>query len=152
MAYHDHMLILSIPVASNNYATTQWWLDIRSLREHPDRGPVWYGPMTGQSVGRAWVENQQGDNTLYGAEGNAAVGAFIYKLRQPAVFSDAVGTSSNPITMTYQTNFKAFGVPSREKYVQAAHLDLNAFDGTTTMDLLDLSGPLATGVAVEAVS
>lgn len=143
MAYHDHMLVLSIPVASNTYATTQFWLDVRSLREHPDRGPVWYGPMVGQSVGRAWVENQQGDNSLVGGEGNPSVGAFVYRLRQPSVFSDAVGASSVPVTMTYQTNFKSFGVPSREKYVQAAHLDLNDFSGTATLDLLDLTGPLA---------
>lgn len=148
MVYHDHMLILGIPTGSNVYASTQFWMDIRELRDHPDRGPVWYGPMTGQTVGCAWVENQQGDNLVRGGEGNSATGAFVYSLRVASVFTDAVGTADNDITMVYQTPFKDFGTPAREKYVQAVHLDCNGFSGTATMDLLDIDSTLASAVPI----
>jgi hypothetical protein len=152
MAYYDHILMLGIPVGSSTYATTQFWLDIRELRSHPERGPVWYGPMTGQSVGTAWVENQQGNNTVAGGEGNSATGAFVYKLRVPQQFTDAVGTANNSISMVYQTPFPSFGVPSREKYVQAIHMDLYAFSGSATVDLVDLDGTLASSLPVVAVT
>jgi hypothetical protein len=152
MAYFDHMLMLSIPTGTNQYASEQWWMDIRSLRNNPDRGPVWYGPMSGQTVGRTWVENQQGDNKVMGGEGNSATGVFVYQMRVPALFTDAIGTVNTEISMVYQTIFKSFGTPSREKYVQAVHLDLNTFTGTATIDLLDLDGVLASGVAVNVVS
>lgn len=152
MTYFDHMLMLGIPLGTNQYASTQWWLDMRMLRDHPDRGPVWYGPMTGQTVGRAWIENQQGDNRVMGGEGNSASGAFVYQLRVPSRFTDAVGTADNAVAMIYQTIFKSFGIPSREKYVQAVHLDLNTYSGTATLDLLDLDGVLASGVAITAVT
>lgn len=152
MTYFDHILMLSIPTGSAVYASTQYWMDMRELRNHPERGPVWYGPMTGQTVSCAWVENQQGDNTLRGGEGNSATGVFVYTLRVPSVFTDAVGTADNDITMTYQTPFKDFGVPSREKYVQAIHADCNGFTGAATLDLLDLEGTLATAVPLETVT
>lgn len=152
MAYFDHILMLGVPLGTNQYASTQWWLDMRMLRDHPDLGPVWYGPMTGQTVGRAWVENQQGDNKIMGGEGNSSSGAFIYQLRVPSRFTDAVGTADNDVSMVYQTPFKSFGTPSREKYVQGVHLDLNTFTGSATVDLLDLDGTLASSLAIEAVT
>lgn len=151
MAYFDHMLVLGIPLGTNTYASTQWWMDMRALRNQPDRGPVWYGPMTGQTVGRVWVENQQGDNRLVGGEGNAGTGCYLYQIRVPNRFTDAVGITDTAITMAYQTPFKSFGIPSREKYVQAVHMDLNSFSGTATLDLLDLDGTLASGLPVVAV-
>jgi hypothetical protein len=151
MTYFDHMLVLGIPLGTNTYASTQWWMDMRALRNQPDRGPVWYGPMTGQTVGRVWVENQQGDNRLVGGEGNAGTGCYLYQIRVPNRFTDAVGITDTAITMAYQTPFKSFGIPSREKYVQAVHMDLNSFSGTATLDLLDLDGTLASGLPVVAV-
>lgn len=150
MAYFDNILMLGIPTGSNVYASTQWWLDIRMLRAEQGQ-PVWYGPMTGQTVGRVWLENQQGNNGLYGGEGNSSSGAFVYQLRVPAKFTDAVGTSDTAISAVYQTNFKSFGTPSREKYIQAVHFDMNSYSGTTTMDLLDLDGTITSGVTIEAV-
>lgn len=152
MAYFDHILMLGIPTGSNIYASTQFWMDMRSLRLYPDRGPVWYGPMTGQTIGRAWVENQQGDNKLMGGEGNSAVGAYVYQMRVPAQFADASGSTSTPVSMSYQTPFKAFNTPSREKYVQAIHADCNSFSGSATVDLLDLDGALASDLPLLAVS
>jgi len=152
MAYYDHMLMLGIPLGTNQYASTQWWMDMRSLRDHPDRGAVWYGPMIGQTVGRAWIENQQGDNRLVGGEGNAGTGAFVYQLRVPSRFTDAVGLADNDYEFAYQPPFKSLGAPSREKYVQAVHLDLNSFSGTATLDLVDLDGTLATDVPILPVT
>lgn len=152
MAYFDHILMLGIPTGSNVYASTQFWMDMRSLRLYPDRGPVWYGPMTGQTIGRAWVENQQGDNKLMGGEGNSAVGAYVYQMRVPSQFSDASGGSTTAVSMSYQTPFKSFGAPSREKYVQAIHADCNSFSGTATVDLVDLDGTLASGLTLAAVT
>jgi hypothetical protein len=152
MTYFDHILMLGIPTGTDNFATTQFWMDMRMLRMAPEKGPVWYGPMTGQSVNRVWVENQQGDNALYGLEGDAtAKGLYVYQLRVPSQFTDASGSNDVAITMTYQSMFMDQGIPSREKYVQAAHLDLNNFTGTSTLDLVDLNGTMVSGVPVEAV-
>lgn len=152
MTYFDHMLVLSVPMGSDVYASTQFWMDMRSLRLYPERGPVWYGPMTGQTVGCSWIENQQGNNAMMGGEGNASTGAFVYTLRVPATFTDAVGTTNTAVGMVYQTPFKDFDTPSREKYVQAIHADCNSFSGTVTVDLLDLDGILASGLTLEAVT
>lgn len=152
MAYFDHILMLGLPVGSDAYASTQFWADMRELRLHPERGPVWYGPMTGQTVGCAWVENQQGNNLAMGGEGNSASGAFVYQLRVPHQFTDAVGTADTSVPMVYQTPFPAFGTPSREKYVQGVHLDLNTFSGTATLDLLDLDGTIAANLPIIAVT
>ena len=151
MAYFDHMLMLSIPIGANPYASHQWWMDMRSLRNNPERGPVWYGPMIGQTITRAWVENQQGDNKIVGGEGDAAKGAFVYEMRVPGAFTDAQGSVTTPITLIYQTNFKDFGVPSREKYIQSVHMDLNQFTGTATLDLLDLDGTIASNLPITEV-
>lgn len=150
MTYWDHILMLGIPLGTNSYASTQWWMDMRPLRGSKP-SIVWYGPMIGQTVGRVWVENQQGDNKLMGGEGNANTGAFVYQLRVPARFSDDAGITATPITMAYQTPYKSFGIPSREKYVQAVHMDLNPFQGTATLDMLDLDGTLASGLPIEEV-
>ena len=152
MTYFDHMLVLGIPTGSNVYASTQFWLDIRSLRLHPEWGPVWYGPMTGQTIGCSWLENQQGDNKVMGGEGNSAVGAYVYQYRVPSQFTDASGASSTAVSMSYQTPYKSFGTPSREKYVQAIHADCNSFSGTATVDLLDLDGTLTSGLTLAAVT
>lgn len=151
MTYFDRMLMLSIPIGSNTYPSLQFWMDMRSMMDHPDRGPVWYGPMTGQTISRCWYGNQQGDNILYGGEGNPSNGAFLYQLRATSRFSDAVGVADNPITLKYQTPFKGFGSPSREKYVQAIHLDMASYNGSATLDLVDLEGTLVSGIPISPV-
>jgi len=152
MAYYDHILMVGIPLGASTYASTQFWMDMRSLRLYPDRGPIWYGPMTGQTIGCTWIENQQGDNAIYGGEGNGSTGAYVYQMRVPSLFTDAIGDVNTAIGMTYQTPFKSFGSPSREKYVQAIHADCNSFTGTATVDLLDLDGTLASGLTLETVT
>ena len=143
--------MVGIPLGSNTYPTVQYWMDMKAMMDRPDKGPVWYGPMTTQSLSRVWVGNQQGDNILFGGEGDPANGAFVYQLRVPGRFTDAQGTADLPIQMRYQTPFKAFGSPSREKYIQAVHLDMNSYSGQATLDILDLDGTLAEGVPIVPV-
>lgn len=151
MTYFDRILMLGIPLGSNTYPTVQFWMDMKAMMDNPQKGPVWYGPMTGQSLSRCWVANQQGDNKVFGGEGNPANGTFAYQLRVPGRYTDAVGLADTAISMSYRTPFKAFGTPSREKYVQAIHLDMNSYSGQATLDLLDLDGTLASDVPIQAV-
>ena len=147
MAYQYPFLILAIPTGSQLYASTQWWLDIRQFPSNV----VWYGPMIGQTVSRAWSENQNGDNAIFGGEGNSATGAFVYQLRCPDRFTDAVGTADNDMTHKYQTYFPNFGWPSREKYLQEVNCDLYLPTGTCTMNLYDLDHTIATDLPVVEV-
>lgn len=152
MAYHDRFLMLGIPVGSNSYTTVQYWMDMYSWVLNPKRGPVWYGPMTGQNLSSVWVENQQSDFALYGGEGNPANNAYVYQLRVPSRYTDAVGSADNNVSMAYQTPFSAFGAPSRLKYLRSVHFDLTYSTGTPTCNVLDLDETLLSGATIEAVS
>lgn len=154
MEYFDRYLILSVPTGSNTYPDTQFWLDLYEVtRADKERTvtAVWYGPMTGQTVGRLWREDQQGELTLRGGEGNPTTGVFVYNMMEPGRFRDAVGTSDNNMSMTYQTPFEDFGSFSREKYIRSVDLELRNFSGTPTVDLLDLDGTIISGVSIAAV-
>lgn len=148
MAYHDYRLMIGVPIGTNSYATTQFWLDIRELKRDPNR-PVWYGPMIGQSVNRVWVENEQGDNQVIGGEGNADVGAFIYQLRVPARFTDAVGLTDNPVQEVYKPYFKAFGSPAHDKFIQSTHILASRTSTPPTLDLEDINSLLGENLPLE---
>lgn len=155
MEYFDRYLILGIPTGSGTYADTQFWLDLYEFtRADKTKQPtaIWYGPMTGQTVGRIWREDQQGELSLKGGEGNPNTGLFIYEMLDPSRFADAVGTTDTDITMTYQTYFKDFSAFSREKYIRSLNLELKNFSGAPTVDLLDLDGTIIEDVSIEAVS
>lgn len=152
MAYFDRFLMLGIPVGNNSYTTIQYWMDMYSWVLNPDRGPVWYGPMLGQSLSRVWVENQQSDFTIYGGEGNPANNAFVYQLRAPGRYTDAVGAGENVVVMSYQTPFSSFGAPSKLKYLRSVHFDLNFASGTPTCDVLDLDETISSSNTISAVT
>lgn len=152
MTYFDRFLMVGFPVGSDTYTTYQYWMDLYSWLLHPDRGPVWYGPMTGQQLSRVWVENQQGDFAVYGGEGNPANNAYVYQLRVPGRYTDAVGSADNNVSMVYQTPYNAFGSPSKLKYLRSVHFDLNFASGTPTCDILDLDETVLTGQTISAVS
>jgi hypothetical protein len=155
MEYYDRYLILGVPTGSNNYADTQFWLDLYEFsRADKTKQPtaIWYGPMTGQTVGRIWREDQQGELTLKGGEGNSDTGIFVYEMDDPSSFTDYVGTTGTDITMTYQSYFKDFSAFSREKYIRSLNFELKNFSGTPTVDLLDLDGEIISDVAIEEVS
>lgn len=151
MEYLHPYLMLGVPTGSDVFPRTQWWMDVRSLVNNPERGPVWYGPMTGQTVGRMWAETQINDNSVYCGEGNSATGAFVYRARVANIFADAIGTTDTNFEGIWQTNFKDMGAPSRQKYVRGVHMDMNAFSGDATIDLVDLDGDIETGIAVLAI-
>lgn len=148
MQYFDRKLILSIPTGSNTYPSVQFWLDVRRLVDHPEWGPVWYGPMTGSSIGRTWVEGQTNDLSLKGGEGNSATGAFVYNMLPAETYTDAVGTTDVDVAMIYHGYYKSNGRSDRDKYVREVQMDLNSFTGTTTLDILDLRGVIIQDVPV----
>ena len=145
MTYFYPYLILAIPTGSNAYCDTQFWLDIRAFPQQI----VWYGPMTGQTVSRIWAEIQNGDFAIYGGEGNAANGAYVYQLRKLSRFTDAVGSADNAISMIYQTQFASFGSPSRKKYVYAINADLYMPTGSAVCSTYDLDGAVQTNVTFD---
>ncbi len=151
MVYHDRKLFLGIPMGTDTFATKQFWMDIRAFLI-TNGEPVWYGPMDGQSVGTAWVENANGDNAIYGGEGDASVGAFVYRLNAPDTFTDAVGLNDNVITGVYQTMFEDFGIPSRPKYVRGVHMDISQDEAVASIDVYDLPGIIAQNIPLQEVS
>ena len=154
MTYYDRYLILGVPTGSNTYANVQFWADLYELTRADKTKPttaIWYGPMTGQTVGRTWREDQQGELALKGGEGNTATGIFVYNINEFARFQDAIGTVDTNISMVYQTYFKDFGSFSREKYVRSLDFELRNFNGSPVVDLLDLDGTIIAGIPIVAV-
>lgn len=152
MAYFDRFLMLAVPTGSSTYPTVQYWMDMYSLQLYPKRGPVWYGPMTGQTIGQVVVENQQSDFAMYGGEGNDSTGAFVYTMRVGGLYTDAVGTTDNNISMVYQTHYSSFGSPTLLKYVRSVHFDLSYTTGTPTVSLYDIDGTSLTSQAIDTVT
>lgn len=156
MRYFYPWLILGIPTGSDTWCSRYFLLDIRALT-HPSvlglNGPtiVWYGPMTGWTVSRFWAETQNGENALYGGEGKAANGAYVYTMFPSGTYTDAQGSTDAAVAMEYQTYFKGFGFPSREKYLREIHLDLNAYAGNPTVDVFDLDGAVISNATISSV-
>lgn len=151
MQYFDRRLILGFPTGANTHCSVYFYLDMKSFVENPKYGPVWYGPHDGFSVNRCWPEVQYSDNTLMGGEGNPTTGAFVYRMLQDEVDTDAVGLDDNDINYDYQTFYHPFGSPSREKYLQALHIDANCFEGEPLVSLYDLNATIATDLTLEAL-
>lgn len=157
MAHYNRYLILGIPTGSHDYASTQFWLDLRSFdtmntsKESPNAGVVWYGPMTGQTVSRAFAETQNGDMKLSAGEGNSATGAFVYEIFKDDTYTDAIGTTDTNIEVKYQTPFDDFGSPSREKYITSIHFDLQKPSGDALCNIYDLDGLATSNVPIEEV-
>lgn len=154
MTYSDRYLILGVPTGSNTYPNIQFWLDLYEFTradKTQQETAVWYGPMTGQTIGRAWREDQQGELLLVGGEGNPSTGVFVYSMNNFGAFTDAIGTVDTAITMAYQPYFKDLGAFSREKYIRSVNLELRNFAGTPTLDLYDLDGTIISGVSIVEV-
>jgi hypothetical protein len=147
MTYQYPFLMLGVPMGSGLYSTQQWWLDVRRF----PKDVVWYGPMTGQSISRAWAENQNGDNAIYAGEGNPLTGAFVYQLRVDGNFTDADGATVTDITRNYKTPFPSFGWPSRQKYLSHINFDLYQPTGSAICNLRDLDHTIATDLPITAV-
>ena len=152
MTYFDRKLILGFPVGSDAYCSKFFWLDIRAFTDLKDLGPVWTGPHYGFYTNHMWVENQNGERSLVSGEGNSTNGAFVYRMLQDSVFTDAVGTSDNNVAFDYYTYFKDFGASSQEKYVQAIQLDMNNYTGSPTLSLYDLTGAIASNLPIARIN
>lgn len=154
MTHFDRYLVLGVPMGSSTWPTTQFWGDLYEITRADKTKPVstvWYGPMTGQTVGVVWREDQQGELKLVGGEGNPDTGVFIYNLMEPGRYKDAVGLDDNEIDVVYQTYFKDFGAHSREKYIRSVNFDLRNVSGTPEMDLLDVDGSIIGGVPINVI-
>jgi len=108
--------------------------------------------MLGQSIGRVWNANQQGESALYGVEGHPGAEAFVYTMRVNGRFIDAVGASDIPVSMEYIPPFLGLGSPSKEKYLQAIHVDANSYTGRATVDIIDTDGTLTENIPLQAVT
>lgn len=137
MVYKYPYVMLGIPTAGTTSTNVQFWMDVRAFSQY---GPVWSGPHIGQQLGPVWVEEQQADNEIYGLEGDPNQGVWVYQLRRPDTFTNAVGASDNNLVAEYQTFFNPFGDPFVEKYVRSIHYDLKPYSGTALVDLYDIDG------------
>lgn len=154
MTYYDRYIILGVPTGSSTFANVQFWLDLYELTRADKSKPttaIWYGPMTGQSIGRTWREDQQGELAIKGGEGDSTVGVFVYNVNEFARFQDAIGTADTNISMVYQTYFKDFGAFSREKYIRSLDFELRNFSGSPIVALYDLEAAIITGVDITEV-
>ena len=146
MFYHDRYLKLCIPVNAT-YANVQYWLDVRSLQndlngqQSPQRGFVWYGPMLGQNIGRAWVEDRNGDpEDLMVLEGDQTLGVYLYRLNVPNLYADAYASTTVAITPRYTTFYHGFGMPSYEKMMPLVRVDGQGNINNWTLSVDDLHG------------
>lgn len=144
MTYHRRFLKLSIPVNAS-YANVQYWLDLRSLQNDlsgqnsPPRGFVWYGPMLGQNVGRAWVEDRNQDlEDLMVLEGNPSLGLYVYRFDVPNLNLDAVASTTAAIAPRYRTFYHDFGMPSYEKAMPLIRVDSQGNINSVTVAVDDL--------------
>jgi len=144
LVYKYPYLMLGIPTRVR-YATIQYWMDIRVFAQ---AGPVWYGPMMGQSLSRCWVEQELADDYVYAGEGNATTGAFVYRVRNNA-YTDTVGTTTNNITSKWLTFYNDFEAPDKEKLIRSLHFDINAHTGTAKLDIYDIDGIQKNDLAIE---
>lgn len=145
---HPYVMLSFTIESTDSFNTYQYWLDVDKFAKAP-QAPIWYGPMTGQSINSVWVENQQGDDALMGGEGDTTVGAFVYTLDVADTYTDAVGTADNDMACEYSTYLKSGGSPSREKVVQSIEVEQNTITGNATADIADISGTILAGVPVE---
>ena len=146
--YHDGFYKLFFPATSGTYNTLQYWLDISRFGQDRDGfwGP-WYGPMQGQVISHAVVQNGPGDNgNIVGGEGNAATGSFVYQLNNT---NADVGTAINYL---YQTNFDPHKRVQFNKIIPEIDLEVAAVDGTLNVSFFDTIGAQSTGDQVSLAS
>lgn len=148
LAYSEPYLMLGYVVEGGTFPTRQWWLDLDKFRLNAQI-PVWYGPMTGQSLSAVWEEDSQGDNAVVGGEGDSSEGVFVYTLRATNIYKDKVGTANNNMACEVSTYHKSGGAPSREKLVQSIEVEMNTVSGSPTADIADLTGTILADIPLE---
>lgn len=139
MDYFDRKLILGVPMGASTFVNTQFFLDLRTLSSALDApAPAWYGPMTMDTWGCVWREDQQGELRLMAGEGNASNGAYVYNTYLKNTASHYQGaTEVFPIAI-YQDRHNAFRRGQQSKHVQDIRLTAFVKDGLLKAGLLDL--------------
>lgn len=139
--YHDGFYKLFFPAQNGTYNTIQYWLDITRFEQDRDGfwGP-WYGPMQGQSIAHAVVQNGPGDNgTMIGGEANATTGSLVYNMETTNADN---GTA---IAYIYQTNFDAHKRANMNKYIHSVDIEHASVDGTINVNFFDTTGAQSSG-------
>lgn len=147
--YHDGFYKLFLPAQSGTYNTLAYWLDITRFGQDPIDGlwGPWYGPMQGQAIAHAVVQNGPGDNgNLMGGEANSTTGSFIYRL------DNTNADSGTAINYLYQTNFDAHKRVNLNKIIHSIDIESAAVDGTLAVSFYDTTGAQSTGEAVYLAS
>ena len=147
--YHDGFYKLFIPGASTSYNTVQFWLDVERFHQHPRTGisGPWYGPMLGQSISHAVVQNGPGDDgSLIGGEALSTNGGYVYTL------NNSNADSGTAITMIYQTNYDDHRRKEYFKTIRQVDAEFQSIDGTLSVNFYDTPGLFSTGQQVSLVS
>jgi len=148
LVYSEPYLMLGYVPTGGTYVSRQYWLDLNKFRQD-QRIPIWYGPMTGQTLGAVWSESAQQDNATVAGESNPTTGVFVYNVQVPVTYSDSVGTADNAIACELATYVKSGGAPSREKLVQGIEVEMTTTSGIATADIADLSGTILSAIPLE---
>jgi len=146
--YHDGFYKLFFPATGGTHNSLQYWLDISRFKIGRDGfwGP-WYGPMKGQSIAHAIVQNGPGDNgKLFGGEGNAVTGSLIYQL------DSGNSDNGNAIDYLYQTNFSAHQRKKHTKIVNTIDIEMASVDGTLNVSFFDTTGTQSSGEQIALIS
>lgn len=143
MVYHDRKLILGFPSGSNTYPDTQFWLDVRFLRdvETSDILP-WYGPMTVDTWGAVWKEDQEGESRVMAAEGNSATGVFVYSAYQQSTVAHAIGSSTAYPTCIYHDRHLPVSSGKTSKYTPNFRVTAAITGGTVRGGVVELFSPV----------
>lgn len=150
MEYFDRKLILGVPIGTSTEVNTQFFLDLRTLSSATDAPvPVWYGPMTMDTWGCVWREDQQGELRLMAGEGKANNGAYVYNAYQKGTTSHYQGSTEVFPTAIYQDRHNSFSRGQQSKHVQDIRLTVHKNGGLCRAGLLDLGGEILFTQVVE---
>src|SRR3990172_302465 len=141
-AYHDGFYKLFFPAQNGTYNTLQYWLDTTRFFQDKDTGRwgPWYGPMMGQSIAHAVVQNGPGDNgNMMAGQGNASTGSYVYRL------DNTNADDGTAIQYIYQTNYDAHRRPQYNKTIVSVDIEYGAVDGTLNVGFYDSTGSQSTG-------
>lgn len=146
--YHDGFYKLFFPAQNGTYNTIQYWLDITRFAQDQDGfwGP-WYGPMLGQSIAHAVVQNGPGDNgNMMGGEANASTGSLVYQM------DNTNGDNGTAINYIYQTNYDAHKRANMNKLIHSVDIEFGSVDGTLNVTFFDTGSAQSTGNQVSLES
>lgn len=140
MTYFDRKLILGVPMGASVVPNVQFFLDLRTLSSALDApAPVWYGPMTMDTWGCVWREDQQGELRLMAGEGEPTNNAYVYNAYQKTTTSHFQGSTEVFPICIYQDRHNKFGHGQQSKHVQDIRLTANVSGGVLRAGVLDLN-------------